>query len=157
MTMTNSYFEKIKADRVVACNDDDLTTHTISSEYELVRTVAQCTGPILINYTGEDYDVVVSNWNSFIKTKNATFIVSEHMFMVDPINSEYYVPHKYHSHSSSMIPNVPKLSQCDIVCRWLGFKDGDVISVDNVRYQVWDEHDENFITDFESVFNKGTV
>lgn len=136
--------EKVLKDRLEAGNHGNNTVITATCLTTLVACVKEADSSLIILYEGKDSMETVPYWNQNIKTPYATFLLSPYHPIIDPTEFQYYKPHKLVGYEDDFVDSMPKLSQCDPVCRWLGFKQCDIIEVDGELYQVFDEQDRFF-------------
>lgn len=140
---TLKYIEKIIVDRKEAGVVTVPTVITVTTTTSLTRTVCSTTQPLIIIYNGNDAQETVPYWNTYVKTKLPVILLNENVVHIDPTQSQFYEPHKS---TSKVFDKVPQLSQCDPVCRWLGFGHGDYVQIGNEVRVVSDPIDKFFIT-----------
>lgn len=140
--------EKIRRDRVGTGNNRSVTVITVNTLHDLLDAVRELRGAIIVLYEGSDAKVTVGNWNQIVRTNYPIVLLSSLVTVIDPTESEYYEPYILVEEQTELSPELPRLSQCDPVCRWLGFQEGDIVRVGDDLYQVYDDHDKYFLTDF---------
>lgn len=102
-----------------------------------------------------------SNWNSHVKTRYPLYIIVDGIEPFDPTIWEGHTQHKlYMRHSSEVtmsstvciegkdicINTLPRVSQTDPVCRWMGYGMYDILLIGTSEYRVvWDKTDMFFI------------
>lgn len=143
-TKTLTYIDKIINDRKNAGVATVATVATATTVATLISTVLNATQPLIIIYNGQDANETVPNWNAHVKTKLPVILLNENIPHVDPTQSQFYEPHKL---TTKVSYKVPRLSQCDPVCRWLGFGHEDYVQIGNEVRQVVDPIDKFFISE----------
>lgn len=147
-TKTSKYIEKIVNDRKKVGVATVATVLTVTTTSSLINIVLNATQPLIIIYNGDDANITVPNWNNYVKTKLPVILISDNISHIDPTQSQFYEPHML---TNKVSYKVPRLSQCDPVCRWLGFGHGDYVKIGNEVRQVTDSIDKFFITEQSSL------
>lgn len=135
----------IKELRTLSGNTRNCDVLEINNIATLLTHVLTSTGSLIVNYKGSDYATTVPYWNKLVKTKKSVFLINLNDTFINPTESEYYTEHKLYKMNCLFQKELPKLSQCDPVCRLLGFEKGDIILVGDDMYQVYDEFDKYHI------------
>lgn len=140
--------EQLRSDRDCSGNDRPFVLINVDNLSDLVKHIKTSNESLVFVYNGDDYEETVAYWNNNVKTNKSIILLTDKMNCVNPTEFVFYKVHRLLRSESDAISSMPKLSQCDPVCRWLGFEQGDVIDVEGTIYQVYDEKDKYFLDDY---------